>query len=72
MEISLPLKEMSLSDKIQVMESLWQDLSAEGSGFEPPAWHGLILQERQAQYDAGEIKSSDRESAKVRIRGSVS
>jgi hypothetical protein len=34
MEISLPLKEMSLSDKIQVMASLWQDLSAEGSGFD--------------------------------------
>jgi hypothetical protein len=72
MEISLPLKDMSLSDKMRVMESLWQDLGAEGSGFEPPAWHGSILQERQVQYDAGEIEAADWESAKARIRDSVS
>ena len=71
MEISLPLKDMSLADKIRVMESLWADLSAEGSGFEPPEWHGAILNERKAQYDAGQIKASDWESTKERIRNSV-
>ncbi len=72
MQVSLPLKEMSLSDKLRMMEELWADLSAEGSGFEPPAWHGDILRERKALYDAGEMKVSDWEEAKARIRKTVS
>ena len=72
MEISLPLKDMTLADKIRMMESLWADLSAEGSDFEPPAWHGTVLEERKAGYDAGQIKASDWESAKTRINDSVS
>lgn len=55
-----------------MMEELWADLSAEGSGFEPPAWHGDILRERKALYDAGEMKVSDWEEAKARIRKTVS
>lgn len=72
MEISLPLKDMTLADKIRMMERLWVDLSAEGSGFEPPAWHGAVLKERKAQYDAGQVKASDWESARTRISDSVS
>jgi hypothetical protein len=72
MELSLPLKDMSLSDKLRMMETIWVDLSAEGSGFEPPAWHGDVLRERKARYDAGELKASDWDKAKARIRKSVS
>ncbi|MGB0416441.1 MAG: addiction module protein [Coraliomargarita sp.] len=71
MEIRLPLKEMTLADKLQAMEAIWADLSAEGSGYEPPEWHGAILEERKEQYAKGELSTSDWEEAKKRIRDSV-
>lgn len=55
-----------------MMETIWVDLSAEGSGFEPSAWHGDVLKERKARYDAGELKASDWDKAKARIRKSLS
>ncbi|MDA7916166.1 addiction module protein [Verrucomicrobia bacterium] len=41
MNVDLPLREMSLADKLRTMEALWADLSREDSGFTPPEWHGL-------------------------------
>ena len=64
MNIALPLEEMSLSEKLHVMEEIWVDLSRTSSGFTPPEWHGDILAERKKQFDAGEIGSKDWEEAK--------
>lgn len=72
MEISLPLKEMTLADKLQVMEAIWADLSSDDSGYTPPEWHGAILEERQEHYAAGKISKSDWNEAKKRIRDSIS
>lgn len=54
------------------MEEIWSDLSVEDSGYTPPEWHGSVLEDRKAQYAAGEIESSDWEEAKKRIRDSIS
>ena len=45
MSIELPFKDMSLADKLRVMENLWADISREGSGFSPAEWHGDVLRE---------------------------
>ena len=50
MEISLPLSEMTLEEKLQAMEAIWADISSDGSNFSPPKWHGQILEERQQRY----------------------
>ncbi len=68
MSIELPLKDMSLADKLRVMENLWADISREGSGFSPPEWHGDVLRERKEKYASGEIKTSDWTEAKKRIQ----
>jgi len=68
MSSPLPLHEMSLADKLQAMEDIWADLSQRDSGYEPPAWHETILQERQQKRDSGEMRISDWETAKREIR----
>jgi len=71
MQYSLPLQEMSLSDKIRVMEDIWIDLSAKKSGYSPPEWHGDILKERKRRLESGEIGFTDWEVAKKEIRKRV-
>ena len=39
--------------------------------FAPLDWHGEVLKERLAQYEAGEISASDWTEAQARIRKSV-
>ena len=35
----LPLEEMSVEEKLQTMEALWQSLSSDPAAVESPAWH---------------------------------
>lgn len=72
MDVALPLKEMSLADKIRTMEMLWVDLSEKESGFKPPVWHGEILEKRQAEYAAGKAVALDWEDAVQQIDDAVS
>jgi len=72
MNYTLPLQEMSLSDKLQTMEAIWADLSNQGSGYAPPQWHNEILKERQKRIDSGDIGFTDWEVAKKEIRKRIS
>jgi len=72
MQATLPLQKMSLSDKVSLMEEIWNDLSSEKSGYSPPDWHGDILKIRKERIQAGEIGFTDWEKAKREIRDRVS
>ena len=64
----LPLNEMSVEEKLQTMEALWQSLSAEPSAIESPPWHEEELRERERRIESGETKFIDWEEAKADIR----
>ena len=49
----LPLNEMSVEEKLQTMEALWQSLSADPAAIESPAWHEEELAERERKIDSG-------------------
>ena len=67
MSITLQLKKMSAKEKIQVMESIWDDLcGTAGSGLSP-SWHGNVLADRKAAVLAGEDESIEWETAKQKI-----
>lgn len=66
--ISLPLNEMSVEEKLQAMELLWEDLSRRDENVPSPDWHDAVLQEREAALERGEEEVEDWESAKRRIR----
>jgi hypothetical protein len=68
MSIRLPLDEMTVREKLAVMESLWEDLSRSAKDIESPEWHGKILDERRRRVDEGPARLVDWETAKADIR----
>jgi hypothetical protein len=68
MSVNLPLHEMSLEEKLQAMEALWEDLSREPDRIESPSWHQDVLKETERRVESGEARFSDWEKAKVSIR----
>ena len=63
-----PLNEMSVEEKLQTMEALWQSLSADPAAIESPAWHEEELAERERKIESGEAKFVEWEKAKADIR----
>jgi hypothetical protein len=63
---------MSVEEKLQTMEALWEDLSRNAALLESPAWHDEVLRERDRQIEAGEASFMDWEQAKAHIRNRVS
>jgi Putative addiction module component len=68
MAANFPLHEMSLEEKLQAMEALWEDLSREPDRIESPTWHQDVLRETESRVESGEATFSDWEKAKVSIR----
>jgi hypothetical protein len=67
MLIRLPLSDMSLGEKLQVMEEIWEDLSRIPD-FESPSWHQDVLEKTEARIASGKAKFVDWEKAKAEIR----
>jgi hypothetical protein len=72
MPFNLPLKEMTLQEKLAVMESLWEDLARVPEAIESPAWHKDILDERRQRLAEGKSRFTDWETAKAEIRNKLS
>ena len=72
MSIHLPLKDMTLLEKLAVMESLWEDLSRTPDAIESPVWHKDDLEERRQHTAQEQSKFSDWEAAKADIRKRLS
>jgi len=72
MQITLPLNEMSTEEKLQTMETLWDDLCKNAESLKSPAWHEDILQEREQMLQNGDDKFVDWEKAKKDIKDAVS
>lgn len=72
MSFNLPLKDMSLHEKLSAMESLWEDLANTPDAIESPAWHKNILDERRQRLAGGTSRFIDWETAKADIRNKLS
>ena len=72
MSVTLPLNEMTITEKLQLMEALWEDLSRNADALESPEWHRDVLEERERRITSGEARFSDWEEAKADIRRQVS
>ncbi len=68
MPLTLPLSEMTIEEKLQAMEALWEDLSRNPDRLESPAWHEDVLREREKRLAAGEASFMDWDQAKAHIR----
>ena len=72
MPVTLPLHEMTLTEKLQLMEALWEDLSRNAGALESPDWHREVLEERERRIASGEARFSEWEAAKADVRRQVS
>lgn len=68
---TLPLKEMTIEDKISTMEVLWDDISNTSSDYPSPEWHGQLLYERENNLKNGRDEFEDWETVKRDIWDSV-
>lgn len=72
MPFNLPLKEMTIQEKLAAMESLWEDLARTPDTIESPGWHKDILDERRQRVAEGHSRFIDWEAAKAEIRKKLS
>ncbi|MBM3302089.1 MAG: addiction module protein [Deltaproteobacteria bacterium] len=70
--VELPLSKLSLAQKLDLMEAIWEDLAKHEQTLESPDWHGRVLKDRDEALAAGKATVSSWEEAKDRIRRNVS
>ncbi|MFQ5456135.1 MAG: addiction module protein [Nitrospirota bacterium] len=70
--INLPLSQFTQAQKLDLMESIWDDLSRDEKTFESPAWHEAVLKDREQALAEGKATVSNWDEAKDRIKRNVS
>ncbi|MFH1113071.1 MAG: addiction module protein [Pseudomonadota bacterium] len=71
-KVDIALSELTLAQKLDLMEALWSDPAKHEADLGSPGWHEQILRDREEALSAGKATVSDWEDAKGRIRGKVS
>lgn len=72
MEVNLPLEKMSIEEKIQTMETIWEDLCKKAESISSPSWHKNILEEREQAIENGKEEFIDWSKAKKQIQDKIS
>ena len=62
------MQQMPRSEKLKLMESLWEELSRPEGDFESPAWHEAELAETDRRLAAGQEQVLDWDAAKKMLR----
>ncbi len=72
MSIALSVEKMSIEEKIQTMETIWDDLCKKADSIESPTWHEKVLNDRENYISNGEDVFVDWNIAKKKIEHSIS
>ena len=56
MTVQLPLDQMSVEEKLELMNVIWEDLSRNPDEIPSPAWHQEVLAECLRRAESGEEK----------------
>ncbi len=59
---------MSLAEKLQAMESLWDSITRHNDEYISPAWHEGILKETQSRFAGGREQALDWDAAKKELQ----
>jgi hypothetical protein len=62
------LRQLPRSEKLKLMETLWEELSRPDGEFESPAWHAKELAATEQRLAEGKEQLLDWETAKVFLR----
>jgi len=69
---SSQIDRMSVAERLQVMEQLWDALCRDAGGMPSPEWHRDVLADRKARAQRGEAKFLTLDQLRARLRGSES
>jgi hypothetical protein len=71
MNATVDLRQMSVLEKLRLMEDLWRDLSQNEADLASPEWHGAVLAGRERKLASGEDTLLDWETAKRQLRAKL-
>jgi putative addiction module component (TIGR02574 family) len=71
MDISLPLDKMTNSDKIAMMERIWDDLCRDPESIPSPTWHQDVLTAREKVIKEGRESFVSFDQVKEKIRDQI-
>jgi hypothetical protein len=66
MTVELPLDSMTTTEKLHLMESIWDSLR-KVPDLPAPEWHREVLAERTRQLESGDVEFSDWDDVKKRL-----
>jgi hypothetical protein len=64
----LAIENLSRSEKLRMMEALWENLSRDNTVLASPEWHGEALKEAEVAHASGKANFVDWEAAKQTLR----
>jgi hypothetical protein len=68
MKVAVDLKAMSVPEKMELLQAVWDDLLQAESELQSPDWHGEVLRERDERVNSGQEKFIDWEDAKAELK----
>ena len=68
MQVTLPLDEMTIADKLHALEDIWQDLCRTPDSIPSPPWHADVLRAREERLREGSSEFVDWADAKQKVR----
>jgi len=66
---SSQISRMSVAERFQAMEQLWEALCRDAPDMSSPEWHGDVLADRKARAQRGEAKFLTLEQLRAHERG---
>jgi len=66
------IREMSMAERLQALEQLWDAVCRDDADVASPSWHGAVLEERRARAVRGESRFLTLDQVKGRLRASRS
>jgi hypothetical protein len=63
----IEVQQMSTSERLRAMETLWDSLCQDSEELESPVWHGEILADRKQRIESGEASFLSIEEAKEKL-----
>ena len=67
MSVDIQLDRLSVAEKVQLLESVWQSLCARPCDVKSPEWHREVLEERRRRLEVGRATISAWPDAKARL-----
>ena len=62
------IRRLPRSEKLKLMEALWEELSRPDSEYESPTWHAHELKETEKRLAEGKEQALDWQTAKKKLR----